>query len=57
MIFKELLTLREYEFAFEYKKSKECRKVEAPELTDEGSGQQSHWEWREKMSLKAADDK
>lgn len=35
MILKELLTLREYEFPFEYKKSKECRNVEAPELEPE----------------------
>lgn len=38
MIFKELLTFRENEFMFGYKKTKECQKARAPELTEEAQG-------------------
>lgn len=38
MIFKELLTFRENEFLFEYKKTKECQKARASELTEEDQG-------------------
>lgn len=38
MVFKELLTFRENEFMFAYKKTKECQTARAPELTDEAQG-------------------